>query len=169
MAKVEKTDAENAGTEEAEAEPTRGQKLKERIFPAQQAPFDAKGRGYVPLPIPLRALLWYFRPREWMVLTDVYTRCSKEGVCWFTLGEIGHDIGFGHKGKLRTILNSLIEKGFIAHAIEGGREYYFAVDPLKAITRMHEAGRIQPADRVVAINEVFVMLKKKPLPARVSP
>ena len=126
--------------------------------------FDTKGAGFVPLPMVLRTMLWFFPPRTWMVLTDIYMRTSKEGVCWFDLGELGHDMDFGSKGKLRIHLRDLEAAHFIVRREEGGREYFAAVDPREAIARLHADGRV-PARRLPAINEVLEAVGHAPIAA----
>ena len=140
---------------------TRSERLKERLFPDVPC-FNTKGGGFAPLPMVLRAMLWHFKPTTWMVLTAIYMRASKEGICWFEIRELGFDMDFKSAGKLRLHLRSLEDDYFIVRREEGGREYFAARDPRTAIKLLVEEGRI-PQFRLDAINEVLENVKHEPI------
>lgn len=138
---------------------SRSQRLKEKLF-ADVKTFNTDGGGFVPLPAVLRAMLWFFAPRTWMTLTDIYMRTSKEGVCWFELGELGHDMDFRSKGKLRIHLRDLEDMHFIVSAEDGGKEYFAAVDPREAIIKLIADGKIPP-ERLDSINDVLEIFNQQ--------
>ena len=150
-----------SGRRRKEGERSRAQRAQERHF-AEVKTFDTEQGGYVPLPIVFRVLLGRFEPRKWMVLTAVMMRCSKEQVAWFSLDELCHDLEYRNKGKLRTHLKGLEDDGFLAHAVEGGTEYWCAVDPVVAVEGLLAKSAF-PKERIPAINDLLEMVGRPPI------
>lgn len=138
---------------------TKFARVKERLF-KEVSPFDTSGALFVPLPIVLRVALHTFSPREWQVLSWIYMSCGKEGVCSFTLAQLGHGIKFESKSKLRTMLNDLEKRSWIVKGVEGGTEYYLARDPMDALRHNVEDGHL-PAEIFEAVNEWLEQMKRE--------
>ena len=140
---------------------TKFTRLKERLFKGASS-FDTDGALFVPLPIVLRVVLSKFSPREWQVLMWIYMNCGKEGVCSFTLAQLGHGIGFQSKSKLRTMLNDLEKGSWIKKGVEAGTEYYLVCDPMDALRRNVEEGHF-PATIFDTVNELREQMKREPV------
>lgn len=139
------------------------QRVKDEVFP-DIAVFDTDDRGFVPMPAVLRLAHPLMSPREWMVLTSVMMRLGPAHVTSFQLDELCYDMGYHHKGKLRGVLNSLQDLGFLVARKHRGREYFCVPDPVKVLaTIASEKPASIDDERLAAINELLVTMGQQPI------
>jgi hypothetical protein len=116
----------------AEAESTREPRdlrYRNQYFPGSEAlVFDTKRKGFVPLPIVLRKILWFLTPPELRVLMYLVLRASKYGICYPTVEEIAHDLGMRGRKNVTPHLRSLEQKHFIrTHTASGKNSSSFTI------------------------------------------
>src|SRR3989442_1277498 len=108
--------------------PTREPKdlrYRNKYFPgAGKVVFDTARKGFVPLPIVLRKILWYLTPPEVRVLAYLVLRASKFGICYPTEEEIASDLGMKGRKNLTPHLRSLEEKHFIETHTASGKKFF---------------------------------------------
>lgn len=141
---------------------TRLQRVRERLF-ANIPTFDTKEKWFAPMPMLLRTVLGSFRAREWQALSWIYMNCRREGLCAFSLEELGSALQFKSKPKLREMLRDLERRHWIVRAEEHGTEYYLIRNPLDAIRANVRSGKIA-GKTLDAVNDFLVSyLKTEPL------
>jgi hypothetical protein len=124
-------------------------------FPgADKVVFDTGRKGFVPLPIILRKILWYLTPPELRVLIYLILRASKYGICYPTLEEIAYDLGMKGRKNLTPHLRSLETRHFIKTHTASGKKFFLIHDPRVAIERLVQAGAINEG-RFYEINELL--------------
>jgi hypothetical protein len=140
-------------------------RYRNQYFPgADRLVFDTARKGFVPLPIILRKILWFLTAAEVRVLVYLTTRASKYGICYPTLEEIAHDLGMAGRKNLTPHLRTLEEKQFIKTHNASGKRFFLIYDPRIAIEKLVHAGKV-PEDRVFEINELLEDLHQQPITA----
>jgi hypothetical protein len=165
--------AHDEGGQEMVAKKTTGSAAREhrdlryrnQYFPgAEKFVFDTARKGFVPLPIILRKILWFLTAAEVRVLTYLITRASRYGICYPTEEEIAHDLGMAGRKNLTPHLRALEQKHFIKTHNASGKKFFLIQDPRIAIERLVHAGKV-PEDRVFEINELLEDLHQQPITA----
>ena len=136
---------------------TTGQRVKKRLF--QDEPTFARVGGFTTLPLVLRRLQFLFEPRAWQVLTYVMMRTGPEGVAWFSLSELAHDLDFKSISKLKPYVDDLVASGWIRRATSSGLDYYLVRDPLRVIDELRAQGKLTE-ERQDEIDDLLDSLKK---------
>jgi hypothetical protein len=112
---------------------------------------DSKSGKFSPLPWIWRTVQWLFSPREWQVYTLLLMRAGPAPVVWLNDRQIAAHLGVTYR-KVGPHIRSLQEKGLIAAVEADGLRYIGIVDPVHALTKLVELGRI-PADRLAALTD----------------
>ena len=140
-------------------------RYRKQFFPgADKLVFDTARKGFVPLPIILRKILWLLTAAEVRVLIYLITRASRYGICYPTEEEIAHDLGMAGRKNLTPHLRTLEEKHFIKTHNASGKKFFLIQDPRIAIEELVHAGKV-PEDRVFEINELLEDLHQQPITA----
>ena len=148
---------------ETQREP-RDLRYRNQHFPGtENLVFDTRRKGFVPLPIILRKVLWYLSPAELRVLVYLALRASKYGICYPTLEEIAHDLGMSGRKNLTPHLKSLEEKKFIRTRTAAGKKFFLILDPRVGIEHLLSSGSM-PEDRLLEIDELLEDLHQQPMP-----
>lgn len=130
----------------------RDERIRRQLFADSDGTvFDAKSKGFIPLPIVFRKLVRYLTATQLRVLLYLQLRASKEGLCFPTLDEIAFDIGVQTAKHVRPILRELERKGFIRTASKNGRMYFLVHDPSVPIRRLVHL-RLMTVDDLREIN-----------------
>jgi hypothetical protein len=146
---------------DATAKEPKDLRYRNLYFPgAEKVVFDTGRKGFVPLPIILRKILWYLTPPEVRVLIYLMLRASRFGICYPNLEEIAYDLGMKGRKNLTPHLRSLETKHFIKTHTASGKKFFLIHDPRVAIQRLVEAGTINE-DRFHEINELLGDLKQQ--------
>jgi hypothetical protein len=154
---VVKKDADGA------AKPPKDLRYRDQYFPgAEKVVFDTGRKGFVPLPIILRKILWYLTPPEVRVLVYLALRASKYGICYPTEEEIASDLGMTGRKNLTPHLRSLEGKHFIKTHTASGKKFFLIHDPRIAVERLAQAGKLDE-DRIFEINELLGLLGQQPI------
>src|SRR5581483_7586219 len=86
-------------------------RYRQQFFPGAEAlVFDTAKRGFVPLPILVRKLMRHLNAPEFRILTYLFLRASRYGVCFPTLEEMAYEIGLSGRKNLIPHIRSLEEK-----------------------------------------------------------
>jgi hypothetical protein len=150
-------------TEDAPREP-KDLRYRKQYFPGgEKMVFDTARKGFVPLPIILRKILWFLTPPELRVLMYLTLRTSRYGICYPTEEEIAYDLGMTGRKNLTPHLRSLEEKHFIKTRTASGKKFFLVHDPRIAIERLAHSGKISES-RLNEINELLEDLKQQPIP-----
>jgi hypothetical protein len=121
----------------------RDERIRKEVFPNSDGQvFDAKTKGFVPLPIEFRLLLRYLTPPQFRVLIYLHLRAGKPGVCYPTIDEIAHDVGVKTAKHVRPLLHALEHRGFIRSGTKGGRTYYLVLDPGVPMVKLLKDGHL---------------------------
>jgi len=140
-------------------------RYRNQHFPGAEAMvFDTRRKGFVPLPIILRKILWFLTPPEVRVLTYLVLRASKYGICYPTEEEIAHDLGMSGRKNLTPHLRSLEEKHFIRTHTASGKKFFLIHDPRLAIERLAQSGKVSEP-RLFEINDLLEDLGQTPVSA----
>jgi len=138
-------------------------RYRNQHFPgADKLVFDTGRKGFVPLPIVLRKILWFLTPPEVRVLIYLSLRASKYAICYPTEEEIAHDLGMSGRKNLTPHLRSLEEKHFIKTHTASGKKFFLIHDPRIAIERLVDSGKV-PEDRIFEINQLLEDLHQQPI------
>jgi DNA-binding MarR family transcriptional regulator len=138
-------------------------RYRKQFFPGADAVvFDTSRKGFVPLPIILRKILWFLTPPEVRVLVYLALRASKYGICYPTEEEIAHDLGMKGRKNLTPHLRSLEEKHFIRTHTASGKKFFLIHDPRIALERLAQAGKLDD-NRLFEINELLEDLHQQPI------
>lgn len=147
------------------AKKTQEQRIRERLFPLVKT-YNRKAGKFTALPIILRRCQGLFgSPRHWQIYTWVCMRAGAAGIAWFSLAELGSDIAFGNRSKLRPYLTNLIAMGWLQHKVARGTEYYIAPDPLEVLRKLDDRSKI-PKDIREGIDVLLESLKLETLEQR---
>jgi DNA-binding MarR family transcriptional regulator len=139
-------------------------RYRNQYFPgAETLVFDTNRKGFVPLPIILRKILWYLTPPEVRVLIYLALRASKYGICYPTEEEIASDLGMKGRKNLTPHLRSLERKHFIKTHSAPGKKYFLILDPRLALQRLAEEGKLNE-DQIFEINQLLGDLNQEPIP-----
>jgi DNA-binding MarR family transcriptional regulator len=138
-------------------------RYRKQHFPgADAAVFDTKRKGFVPLPIILRKVLWFLTPPEVRVLIYLSLRASKYGICYPTEEEIAHDLGMSGRKNLTPHLRSLERKNFIRTHTASGKKFFLIHDPRYAIERLAQSGELKES-HLFDINDLLEDLGQEPV------
>jgi len=138
-------------------------RYRKQHFPgAEKVVFDTARKGFVPLPIVFRKLLWFLTPPELRVLIYLILRTSKYGICYPTEEEIAYDLGMSGRKNLTPHLRSLEEKHFIKTRTAAGKKFFLIHDPRIAIERLAHSSRLNDA-RLSEIDELLEDLGQEPI------
>jgi DNA-binding MarR family transcriptional regulator len=136
-------------------------RYRNQYFPgADGFVFDTGRKGFVPLPIILRKILWYLTPPELRVLIYLILRASKYGICYPTLEEIAYDLGMKGRKNLTPHLRTLETKHFIKTHTASGKKFFLIHDPRIAIERLAQAGEVSE-ERFSEINDLLCDLHQE--------
>ena len=136
-------------------------RYRNQHFPeGEKLVFNTRRRGFVPLAIVLRKIIWYVTPPELRVLIYLTLRASKFGICYPTEEEIAYDLGLRGRKNLTPHLRSLEKKHFIMSRTAAGKKFFLLVDPRIAIDRLVQAGEVNE-DRLSEINELLSDLNQE--------
>jgi hypothetical protein len=136
-------------------------RYRDQYFPGtEELVFNTRRKGFVPLPIILRKMLWYLTPPEIRVLIYLMMRASKYGICYPTEAEIVYDLGMSDRKNLTPHLRSLEKKHFIQTHTAGGKKFSLIHDPRIAIEHLVQAGKIDES-RIFEINELLEDLNQE--------
>jgi hypothetical protein len=139
-------------------------RYRRQYFPgAESVVFDTSRKGFVPLPIVLRKILWFLTPPEVRVLIYLNLRASKYGICYPTEDEIAHDLGMSGRKNLTPHLRSLEEKHFIKTHTASGKKFFLVHDPRVAIERLAQSGKLNE-HRLFEISDLLEDLGQTPIP-----
>ncbi len=138
-------------------------RYRNQYFPeADTVVFDTGRKGFVPLPIILRKILWYLTAPEVRVLVYLALRASRYFICYPTEEEIASDLGMKGRKNLTPHLRSLEEKHFIKTHTASGKKFFLIHDPRIAIERLAQAGKLDD-DQIFEINQVLEDLHQEPI------
>lgn len=138
-------------------------RYRRQYFPgAENLVFDTSRRGFVPLPIVLRKILWHLTPPEVRVLVYLASRASKYGICYPSEEEIAHDLGMSGRKNLTPHLRSLEKKHFIKTHTASGKKFFLIIDPRVAIENLVSEGKVNE-DHLFEINELLEDLNQEPI------
>lgn len=136
---------------------------RNQYFPgAEKVVFDTGRKGFVPLPIVLRKILWYLTPPEVRVLVYLVLRASKYCICYPTEEEIASDLGMKGRKNLTPHLRSLEQKHFIKTHTASGKKFFLIHDPRIAVERLVQAGKLND-DQIFEINQLLEDLNQQPI------
>jgi hypothetical protein len=139
-------------------------RYRKQYFPgAEKVVFDTARKGFVPLPIILRKVLWFLTPPELRVLVYLTLRTSKYGICYPTEEEMAYDLGMAGRKNLTPHLRSLEEKHFIKTHTASGKKFFLVHDPRIAIERLAHSGKLKEG-RLLEIDELLEDLGQQPIP-----
>jgi hypothetical protein len=139
-------------------------RYRKQYFPNSETKvFDTARKGFVPLPILLRKLLWFLSPPELRVLIYLMTRASKFGICYLTEEEIAHDLGLSGRKNLTPHLRSLQMKHFIETHTASGKKFFLIHDPRIVVQQLLRSGKLDEG-RLFEINELIEDLGQEPIP-----
>jgi hypothetical protein len=148
---------------ETKAREPKDLRYRNQFFPgAEKVVFDTARKGFVPLPIILRKILWFLSPPEVRVLVYLALRASKYGICYPTEEEIAHDLGMSGRKNLTPHLRSLEAKHFIKTHTASGKKFFLIHDTRVAIERLAQAGKINDG-QLFAINDLLEDLGQAPV------
>jgi hypothetical protein len=140
-------------------------RYRNQYFPgADKLVFDTARKGFVPLPIILRKILWFLTAAEVRVLIYLTTRASRHGICYPTEEEIVHDLGMAGRKNLTPHLRSIEEKHFIKTHTASGKKFFLIHDPRIAIERLIHDGKVAEG-RIFEINDLLEDLRQQPIAA----
>jgi hypothetical protein len=149
-------------------EEPRDVRLKKQYFKdADAVIFDTKGAGFVPLPILLRKVLRHLTAPELRLLIYLYTRSSKEQICYPTIDEIAGELDLNRKNLTRP-LRELERKRLISTAQASGKIYFLIHDPHVALEHMVKSGEIK-GDELFLVNELCRDIKRPLIPGNSGP
>ena len=138
-------------------------RYRKQYFPsAETKVFDTTRKGFVPLPILLRKLLWFLSPPELRVLIYLMTRASRFGICYPTEEEIAHDLGLSGRKNLTPHLHSLEAKHFIETHTASGKKFFLIHDPRIVVQHLLHVGKMDDG-RLFDINELLEDLHQEPI------
>jgi len=138
-------------------------RYRKQYFPGADAVvFDTNRKGFVPLPIVLRKILWFLSPPELRVLIYLVLRASKYAICYPTEEEIAHDLGMSGRKNVTPHLRSLEEKHFIKTHTALGKKFFLIHDPRIALERLAQAGKLDD-NRLFEVNELLEDLHQQPI------
>ncbi|MGC1108148.1 MAG: helix-turn-helix domain-containing protein [Candidatus Acidiferrales bacterium] len=138
-------------------------RYRKQYFPdAEDVVFDTRKKGFVPMPIILRKILWYLTPPEFRVLGYLMLRASKYCICYPTEEEIAHDLGMSGRKNLTPHLRSLEKKHFIRTHTASGKKFFLIHDPRIALQRLAQSGELDET-RVFEINDLLGDLGQEPI------
>jgi hypothetical protein len=136
-------------------------RYRNQHFPeAGKVVFDTGRKGFVPLPIIWRKILWYLSPPELRVLIYLILRASKYGICYPTLEEIAYDLGMAGRKNLTPHLRTLEAKHFIKTHTASGKKFFLIHDPRIAIERLAQDGEVNE-ERFSEINDLLCDLHQE--------
>jgi hypothetical protein len=138
-------------------------RYRNQYFPgAERFVFDTHRKGFVPLPIILRKILWFLTPPELRVFVYLALRASKYGICYPTEEEIAHELGLAGRKNLTPHLRSLEKKHFIKTHTAFGKKFFLVHDPRIAIELLVQSGKVDEA-RLFEINDLLEDLGQPPI------
>jgi hypothetical protein len=138
-------------------------RYRKQYFPdADRVVFDTDRKGFIPLPIILRKILWFLTPPEVRVLIYLALRASRYGICYPTEEEIAHELGMSGRKNLTPHLRSLQKKHFIQCHTASGKKFFLIHDPRVAIERLYESGALSD-ERMFEINDLLEDLGQTPI------
>jgi hypothetical protein len=138
-------------------------RYRRQYFPdAEKVVFDTSRKGFVPMAIILRKILWFLTPPELRVLIYLMLRASRYGICYPTEEEIAHELGMSGRKNLTPHLRSLEHKHFIQTHTASGKKFFLIHDPRIAIERLVGSGQVN-ADRLFEINDLLEDLGQQPV------
>jgi len=127
-------------------------------FPdADKLVFSTARRGFVPLPILLRKLMRHLSTPEFRVLTYLYLRASKYGICYPTQLEIAYELGLEGIKNLAPYIRKLEAKNLISTKTAMGKKFFLVHDPRHGIQQLVETGEIG-AEELEEINQLCIDL-----------
>lgn len=130
-------------------------RYRRQFFPdAETLVFDTKHKGFVPLPIMIRKLLWYLTAPELRALVYLHLRASRYGICYPTLDEIVHELGLTSRKNLMPHLESLEEKRFISMHSAAGKTFFLIHDPRIPIEHLASKGALS-TQQLFEIDELY--------------
>jgi hypothetical protein len=138
-------------------------RYRKQYFPdAEKVIFDTKRKGFVPMAIVLRKILWFLTPPELRVLVYLMLRASRYGICYPTEEEIAHELGMSGRKNLTPHLRSLEQKHFIQTHTASGKKFFLIHDPRVAIERLAQSGQVND-DHLFEINDLLEDLGQQPV------
>lgn len=119
------------------------QRHRTRCFPgAEKEVFDAKRRGFAPLPLISRELLRHLKGAELRIWIYFLTRGGPQSICYPTYENIVREAGVKTKGTVTKAIHRLEKIGLIRTYNDRGTRRYLLRDPRLAVERLFELGEI---------------------------
>jgi hypothetical protein len=144
-------------------------RLRKQHFPtADKLTFDKQKKGFIPLPISLRKLMRYITPPQLKAYVYLCLRASQYQICYPTLDEMAHDLGFSSRKKLTPHLKTLEEKQFISTANNAGKKFFLIHDPMIAAKHLVDTGEMLEAD-LFDLNELLLALRRDEVAPKAAP
>ena len=140
----------------------RNLKIRRRVFPNAEAVVFKNVRGFVSLPILLRKLLRYLKPKQLEVLVYLWLRSDQYGLCYPTVEEIADELGQQNTSRIRKTVRDLEEMSFLSTSVQRGRTYFLVHDPRHAVAKLRKRGKLRN-DEFDEIKDLLDMLKLPPI------
>jgi hypothetical protein len=143
-------------------------RLRKQLFPkSEDQVFDTAKKGFVPLPILLRKAMRYLSAPELRALVYLYLRASRFSICYPTQDEIAYEVGLEGTKNLQPVLKNLELMHFISTRMSMGKKFYLIHDPLHALQKLNDEGKISP-EEFIDINNLCDDLGRSPLIPRTA-
>jgi hypothetical protein len=143
-------------------------RLRKQYFPnSENLIFDKTKKGFVPLPISLRKLMRFITAPQLKAYIYLSLRASEFNICYPTLEEMAHDLGFSSRKKLTPHLKALEDIKLISTANNAGKKFFLIHDPVVAAKHLVDSSVMSEGD-LFDLNELLIVLKRDEVPLKAT-